>query len=166
ECIRAVSWFYDQLTPEFRNQVVCYSASSDDDISCILSNGVEVSFGQVRNVDTKESVAKRILDEFGGQVTYINVRVPSHPTYRRVNSTYVREGSGATGSLLDEQDTVQKERAYTSESGTSNQGQDEQNLGQEEYTGYEYTGDESGLYSEYDYGYEDYGTGQYDTSYV
>ncbi|MDO4539128.1 MAG: cell division protein FtsQ/DivIB, partial [Coriobacteriales bacterium] len=107
ECIRAVSWFYDQLTPEFRDQVVCYSASSDDDISCILNNGVEVSFGQVSNVDTKESVARRILDEFGGQVTYINVRVPTHPTYRRVNSTYVREGSGATGSLLDQEDTVQ-----------------------------------------------------------
>ncbi len=90
-----------QLSEGFKKRVVCYSASSVDDISCILDNGVEVLFGSDNSIDTKESVAQRMLDEYSGQVTYINVRTPSRPTYRRVESEYVREGTGATGVAVD-----------------------------------------------------------------
>lgn len=104
--IEAVRSFQEQLSPEFRDQIAGFSAPNEDDISCLLHSGVEISLGPPLNVDVKESVAKRILDEFGGQVTYINVRVPSHPTYRRVNSTFVREGSGAVGEDEDEEDSA------------------------------------------------------------
>lgn len=90
-----------QLSNDFKKRVVCYSASSVDDISCILDNGVEVLLGSDNSIDTKEAVAKRMLDEYSGQVTYINVRTPSRPTYRRVESEYVREGTGATGVAVD-----------------------------------------------------------------
>ena len=111
-CMETVRWFADQLSDSFRNQIVSYSASSEDDISCVLANGVEVSFGSAGNVSTKESVALRVLDQYEGQVTYINVRVPTHTTYRRVNSDYVREGTGATGTSVEEKSVVEKERAY------------------------------------------------------
>lgn len=99
--IAAVMSFRSQLSSSFQEQIASYSAASEDDVSCILKNGVEVSFGSDTDVDTKESVAQRILDEYQGQVTYINVRVPSRPTYRRVNSSFVREGTGATGTSID-----------------------------------------------------------------
>ena len=101
--ILAVSAFEEQLPESFRTQVASYSAPDKDGISCILKNGVEVSFGSPSNVSSKVEVAQRILDEFSGQVTYINVRVPARPTYRRVESSYLHEGTGATGVSIDEE---------------------------------------------------------------
>ncbi len=99
----AVMTFEEQLSDEFKQQIASYSAPDEEGISCILKNGVEVSLGSAVNIATKESVAQRILDEFAGQVTYVNVRVPGRPTYRRVESTYMREGTGATGTSIDEE---------------------------------------------------------------
>ena len=102
EAIEAVWSYREQLSSSFMGEVVAMSAASGDDISCILRNGVEVSFGSTSNIEAKERVARGILDSYTGQVTYINVRVPTRATYRRVNSEYVREGTGATGSSVDE----------------------------------------------------------------
>lgn len=99
----AVMTFEEQLSDEFKQQIASYSAPDEEGIACILKNGVEVSLGSAVNIATKESVAQRILDEFAGQVTYVNVRVPGRPTYRRVESTYMREGTGATGTSIDEE---------------------------------------------------------------
>lgn len=123
--IAAVSSFREQLSPGFLERVVSFVAPSEDDISCVMSNGVEVSLGSPTNVATKESVAERILSEFEGQITYINVRAPSHPTYRRVNSTYVREGTGATGSAVDTTTFGQPVAKVTAEGDSSGIGQDE-----------------------------------------
>ena len=87
---------------EFKQRVVSYSAPDSEGISCILESGVEVSLGSPTNVASKVAVATQILDEYAGQVTYVNVRVPSRPTYRRIDSTYVQQGTGATGSAIDE----------------------------------------------------------------
>ena len=117
EAIQAVMLVGSQLSDSFKQQIVCYSASSQDDISCILKNGVEVSFGSASDIGTKESVATHILEQFGGQIVYINVRIPSRPTYRRVDSEYVREGTGATGTSVDEQSVVPKIRGIEEEEG-------------------------------------------------
>ena len=98
-CIAAVMAFRSQLTAPFKGQIISYSAASEDDIACNLDNGIEISMGSPSNIDNKEMVAQGILDEYAGQVIYINVRVPSRPTYRRVNSKYVDMGSGATGTV-------------------------------------------------------------------
>lgn len=97
DCIAAVTAFRNQLSAAFKEQIVAYSASSEDDIACILDSGIEISLGSPSNIDSKEMVAQSILDEYAGQVTYINVRIPSRPTYRRVDSKYVDRGTGATG---------------------------------------------------------------------
>lgn len=98
-CIASVMAFRSQLTAKFKDQIISYSAASEDDIACNLDNGIEISMGSPSNIDNKEMVAQGILDEYAGQVIYINVRVPSRPTYRRVNSKYVDMGSGATGTV-------------------------------------------------------------------
>lgn len=103
EPILAALSLAEQFPQDFRDMVVSYAAPDEDGISCILASGVEVSFGSPTNVETKVAVAKKILEEYAGQVTYVNVRVPSRPTYRRVGSTYVREGTGATGVAVDEE---------------------------------------------------------------
>lgn len=108
----AVQSMMSQFSNDFSARIIRYSAPSEDDISCMLENGVEIAMGSSSNVETKEAVAKRILSEYEGQLTYINVRVPSHPTYRRLNSDFVREGTGATGRSLDTKTLVEKVRAY------------------------------------------------------
>ncbi len=97
ESILAALSFEEQFSQDFAQQVVSYSAPGSDDIACVLANGVEVSLGAPNNVDAKERIVNSVLDEYGGQVTYINVRVPTRPTFRYVNSPYVKEGSGANG---------------------------------------------------------------------
>ncbi|MDO4797741.1 MAG: FtsQ-type POTRA domain-containing protein [Coriobacteriales bacterium] len=97
DSILAALSFEEQFSKEFADSVVSYSAPGVDDISCVLSNGVEVSLGSATSVSSKEQIVRNVLDEYGGQVTYINVRVPTRPTFRYVNSPYVKEGSGANG---------------------------------------------------------------------
>ena len=113
--IEAVINIAAQLSDEFKNRIVCYSVSSEDDVSCILDSGVEVSLGSDANIPTKETVATRVLEEYEGQVTYINVRIPSRPTYRRVASEYVTEGTGATGRSVEKESIVPKIRALEEE---------------------------------------------------
>ena len=116
-CIDAVMAFRNQLSAGFKDQIISYSAPSEDDIACILDNGIEISMGSPSNIDSKEMVAQGILDEYAGQVIYINVRVPSRPTYRRVNSKYVDAGSGATGELGNS--SLEGQSNGTSNSGSS-----------------------------------------------
>ena len=188
EAIKAVWTYREQLSKPFLDEVVAFSASSENDISCILRSGVEVSFGSSSNIDTKESVAREVLEAYAGQVTYINVRVPQRPTYRRVNSDYVREGTGATGTIIEtleeptEEDAQAKEgdektaeNAQSSETPAegSQESQESQTQDADEYgeegaygsEGYDAYGYDSGYgYEEYDssgyddYGYSDYGT--------
>ena len=104
KAILAVMSFRDEFSRDFNDQIVSFSAPSDDDISCTLANGVEIALGYPSNIGSKESVARKILSEYEGQVTYVNVRVPSHPTFRRVDSEYVGQGTGATGTSTDPTD--------------------------------------------------------------
>ena len=94
DVIQAVQQYRAEFSPDFASQIVCFSASSVESVSCTLSNGVEVSLGVPSNIDVKEQVIKEILAKHPNQITYINVRVPSQPTYRRLGVESVTEGSG------------------------------------------------------------------------
>lgn len=87
----------DQYTQGFSNalssQIVSYSASSTESVSCTLSTGVVVSLGSPTSIDSKETVITQLLAEYPGQLTYINVRVPTKPTYRKVGTDSVGAGS-------------------------------------------------------------------------
>jgi len=101
EVLDAVATYLSSFSDGFVSQIVSFSATSVESISCILSNGVEVSLGSPTNISSKETVVTGLLDKYPGELTYINVRVPSNPSYRRITSDTVQAGSGATGSATD-----------------------------------------------------------------
>ena len=96
----AVQAFRDGFSRDFSSQVVAYSAPSADNVSCVLSSGVEVSLGSASQISTKESIAKEILAAHPGKVTYINVRVASSTgaSFRSIDSDDVEAGSGVSSS--------------------------------------------------------------------
>ncbi len=95
--IEGVLAYQQGFSPEFAQQVAYYRAESESSLSCVLMSGVEISLGAPREIDSKEVVVQALLAEFPNQLTYINVRVPSHPTYRRLDSENVAPGTGVYG---------------------------------------------------------------------
>lgn len=96
EVIRSVMAYREQFSEDFNAQIVRFSASSVESISCTLKSGVEVSLGAPTNIDIKETVITQLLEKHPNQITYINVRVPSQPSYRQLGSESVVEGTGVT----------------------------------------------------------------------
>lgn len=95
EVLLAVDTYVRELPEEIGSQVVYYSASSVEGISCVLSSGVEVSLGAPTQIEQKATVLAQILEQYPGEITYVNVRVPSNPSYRRIDSGTVQPGTGA-----------------------------------------------------------------------
>lgn len=96
EVFKAVAAYREQLSEEFSSQIVRFSAPSVESLSCTLKSGVEVSLGGPTNIDIKEAVVLQILERHPNQVTYINVRVPSQPSYRKLGVDTVSEGTGVS----------------------------------------------------------------------
>ena len=97
DVITAVRSYLDGFSSDFASQIVSFTAPSEASISCVLSSGVEVSLGSPTDISSKEEVVTSLLAEYPDELTYINVRVPSSPSYRRIDSTNVTAGTGATG---------------------------------------------------------------------
>ena len=97
--IEGVLAYQTGFTPEFAEQVAYYRAASEPALTCVLVSGMEISLGAPREIDAKETVIEALLAEFPNQLTYINVRVPSRPTYRKLNSDSVAPGSGVYGTI-------------------------------------------------------------------
>ena len=93
--LTSISIYISEFSSEFKDRIASFSAPGEDSISCTLKSGVEVSLGNSVNVAEKEKIVTTILDEHENQVTYINVRLVDHPTYRKVNTSNVEAGSGA-----------------------------------------------------------------------
>lgn len=94
--LASVELFREGFSSDFSSQIVSYSAPSTDNITCMLSSGVEISLGSATDISTKEQIAAEILEEHPGQVTYINVRTPTRTgaSYRKISSDTVQSGSG------------------------------------------------------------------------
>lgn len=95
--IEGVLAYQHDFTPEFASQIAYYKAESETSLACVLASGVEISLGAPRDAESKETVIEALLAEFPNQLTYINVRVPSHPTYRKLDVSSVAPGSGVYG---------------------------------------------------------------------
>lgn len=102
ESILTAEQFQEQFSQSFKSQVASYSVEDTESITCVLTNGVEVSLGSASNVDTKETIIEQLLATYPGQITYINVRVTSRPAFRRISSESVQEGSGSAGQALED----------------------------------------------------------------
>lgn len=97
ECVLGVLDYLQGFSPQFAATIVRFSASSEQSIGCTLESGVTVSLGEPVDIAAKESVIREILAEYPEQVTYINVRVPSRPSFRKVGLDTVQAGTGETG---------------------------------------------------------------------
>ena len=97
DVIVAIRSYLDGFSSDFASQIVSFTAPSEASISCVLSSGVEVSLGSPSDISSKEEVVKSLLAEYPDELTYINVRVPSSPSYRKIDSSNVTAGTGATG---------------------------------------------------------------------
>lgn len=94
EVLDAVAQFQQGFSDDFAAQVVCYSAPSTENVSCVLESGVEVSLGSPTEISEKERIVEGYLDQSDGKVVRINVRVPSSPAYREIGSDNVQPGDG------------------------------------------------------------------------
>lgn len=101
DVLLAVKAFQEGFSADFSARIVSYDASSVDAISCVLDTGVQVSLGSATNISYKEQVASALIEKYPGQITYINVRVPSTASVRKISSDDVTQGSGATASSGD-----------------------------------------------------------------
>ena len=97
DVIVAIRSYLDGFSSDFASQIVSFTAPSEASISCVLSSGVEASLGSPSDISSKEEVVKSLLAEYPDELTYINVRVPSSPSYRKIDSSNVTAGTGATG---------------------------------------------------------------------
>lgn len=96
ETIKAVDTFRNTLSYDFLSQVASFSAPSPENISVVLKSGVTISLGSATSIPDKEAVASQVLADYPGEVTYINVRIPTRTgmSFRRVGSGHVKAGTG------------------------------------------------------------------------
>ena len=168
EVLKAIAAYREQFSDDFASQIVCFSASSVESIACTLKSGVEISLGAPSNIDIKESVIQQILTKHPNQVTYINVRVPSQPSYRKLGVESVSEGSGVSVDL-NKQDIIANPAPpttdETTEDGTQGESEEYYDEYYDESWGYDESYDESWGYDEtYDESY-DYSGEYYDETY-
>ena len=103
EVLKAVAAYREQFSDEFEAQIVKFSAASLESIACTLESGVEISLGAPSDIDVKEAVITELLAKHPNQITYINVRVPSQASYRKLGVESVTQGSGVgVDSMLDD----------------------------------------------------------------
>ena len=75
------------LTTQLANQVVSVKAAYASDAIVMLDSGVEVCFGTPKGTEDireKERVVLKLLQEHPDEIAYINVAIPSNPTWRSV----------------------------------------------------------------------------------
>lgn len=97
EVLEAVEAFREGFSDAFSSQVVRYSASSPDGVSCTLESGVEVLLGAAEDISTKEQVVTACLEKYAGKVLYVNVRDVDSVVVRPVDSDRVQSGTGVVG---------------------------------------------------------------------
>lgn len=84
EVILDVLQYQDELPDSLSGEAQVYYASSVGSISMVLKSGLEISLGAPNDVSAKAQALSTIMGQYGEQLTYINVRVPSKPSYRKV----------------------------------------------------------------------------------
>lgn len=75
----------NNISDDLRSRIVSISAESSIKTSLNLEDGVTVAFGDSSDIEVKEAVINSLLDEYSGKISYINVRVPTRPTYRMLD---------------------------------------------------------------------------------
>ena len=97
DVIQAVLTYQRTFSEDLASQVQTYYASSTGSISMVLKSGLEVSLGTPSDVSSKQAALTQIMSTYPDQLTYVNVRVPTKPTYRKVSGSSYGAGTDSTG---------------------------------------------------------------------
>lgn len=85
------------ISDDLRSRIVSISAESSIKTSLNLKDGVTVAFGDSSDVEIKEAAINSLLSQYEGKIAYINVRVPTRPTYRMIEGDTSEEYSYSGG---------------------------------------------------------------------
>lgn len=75
------------ISDDLRSQIKSISAESSVKTSLNLSNGVTVAFGDASDAQLKEADIWALLKDYKDTISYINVRVPSNPSFRSASAS-------------------------------------------------------------------------------
>jgi cell division protein FtsQ len=116
EVVLGVLAYLEGFSPDFAAQIELFRASSTPGIAAMLTSGIEVSLGSPVDIELKERVIDELLSRYAGQVTYINVRTPTMPTWRGLDAagdasggsdaSDGEDGSGDDGDTYGDEDDV------------------------------------------------------------
>ncbi len=99
EGLTAMMEYLEGFSDAFLAMVVVGKAPSAEALSIVLSNGIEVSLGEPEDIGLKEKVILGLLQQYPGQITYINVRVPALPTWRALDASLAGEAPADGGGI-------------------------------------------------------------------
>jgi len=74
----------DGFTTSLKDQIGTVSATGTETTTLILKNGIEIAFGNAERIRDKERVCQKLMEEYAGSITYINVRIVDRPTWRTI----------------------------------------------------------------------------------
>ena len=121
DTIQAVLAYQQQLPDTVTSQAQVYYATSAGSTSLVLKSGLEISLGSPTDIAAKAQSLTELMNSYPDQLTYVNVRVPSKPTYRKISGDITL--SGASGVVADKQQSATTEasttQAQTDPSGSS-----------------------------------------------
>ncbi len=111
--ILGVLTYLETFSEELRSQIVSAKASSRESISVMLASGIEIALGAPTDIELKEEVALALLELYAGQITYVNVRVPTDPVWRSLDAD-----AAADPDTGDEAETTQEDSDAAAEEET------------------------------------------------
>ena len=125
EALLGVIEYMNSFSSQLRDQIVSATASSKESIAVVLTSGITVSLGAPDDIALKEETVLGILSKYSGQVSYINVRVPSKPTYRAVSEdAAASDGSTSTADSLPYQDQTTTDDSSTGDQASTDESQE------------------------------------------
>lgn len=89
--------FSEGFSESLSSQIVRYDVPNTDGTCATLKNGIEISLGSTSQLDSKEAIINQILNTYANQITFINVRNPAKPAYKKINADSVQPGTGTEG---------------------------------------------------------------------
>lgn len=111
DTIQAVLAYQQQLPDTVTSQAQVYYAASAGSTSLVLKSGLEISLGSPTDIAAKAQSLTELMNSYPDQLTYVNVRVPSKPTYRKISGDITL--SGASGVVADKQQSATTEASTT-----------------------------------------------------
>lgn len=102
DVIQAVLTYQEELDQSVSSEAQTYNAASTGSLSLVLKSGLEIALGSPTDIASKQAALSQIMNQYPGQLTYVNVRVPSKPSYRKVSAGSVTSSAQTQAQAADD----------------------------------------------------------------